>query len=165
MWPIRQIKTFARNMRLKQNPAFMSMMLMLGSSPLWTTKDLAKLAKAGYQNCYAVYACVKQIVDTAGGISWNLFRRPISSTGKKEKLEEHSLLDLMRRPNPQDGGAAFIKNILAFYLIAGNSFVIKVGPERGEPKELYIMRPDRVKVLPGTRFQPIRGVSLYREWC
>ena len=54
-------------------------------------------------------------------------------------------------------GAAFIKNILAFYLIAGNSFVIKVGPTTGEPKELYMMRPDRVKVLPGTRFQPIRG--------
>ncbi|MCK4785000.1 MAG: phage portal protein [Desulfobacteraceae bacterium] len=124
---------------------------------MWTTKDLAKLAKAGYQNCYAVYACVKQIVDAAGGIPWNLFRRPISSTGKREKLEEHPLLDLMRRPNPQDGGAAFIKNELAFYLIAGNSYIVKVGPERGEPRELYMMRPDRVKVLPGTRFQPIRG--------
>jgi len=158
MWPIKQIKTFARNMRLKENPVFMSMMLMLGTSPLWTKKDLAKLAKAGYQNCYAVYACVKQIVEAAGGIPWNLFRRPISSTGKREKLEEHPLLDRMRRPNPQEGGAAFTKNILAFYLIAGNSYIIKVGPVRGgEPRELYMMRPDRVKVLPGTRFQPIRG--------
>lgn len=157
MWPIKQIKTFVRKMALKQNPVFMSMMLMLGDSPLWTKKDLAKLAKAGYQNCYAVYACVKQIVDAAGGIPWNLFQRPISSTGKREKLEEHPLLDLMRRPNPQDGGAAFVKNELAFYLIAGNSYIIKVGPERGEPRELYMMRPDRVKILPGTRFEPIRG--------
>ena len=135
MWPIKQIKTFARNMRLKENPVFMSMMLMLGTSPLWTKKDLAKLAKAGYQNCYAVFACVKQIVEAAGGIPWDLFRKPISSTGKKEKLEEHPLLDRMRRPNPQEGGAAFIKNILAFYLITGNSYIVmtKVGSEKGEP--------------------------------
>lgn len=157
MWPIRQIKTFARKMRLKQNPFFRSMMLMLGDSPLWTAKDLAKLAKEGYQNCYTVYACVKQIVDAAGGIPWILFRKPASKGGKKEKLEEHKLLDVMRRPNPQDGGASFVKNSLAFYLIAGNSYLIKVGPEAGPPKELYYMRPDRVRVLPGNRMEPIRG--------
>jgi len=157
MWPINQIKTFIGKMALKQNPVFHSMMMMLGDNPAWTDQELAKLMKAGYQNCYAVYACVKQIVDAAGGIPWNLFKRPTSASGKKEKIDEHPLLDLMRRPNPQDGGAAFIKNELAFYLIAGNSYIVKAGPERGEPRELYIMRPDRVKVLPGTRFEPIRG--------
>lgn len=157
MWPIKQIKTFARNMRIKQNPVLRSMMLMLGGSPLWTKKDLAKLAEAGYQNCFAVYACVKQIVDAAGGIPWNVFRRPLGKGSKREKLEDHGLLNIMRRPNPQDGGAAFTKNELAFYLIAGNSYIIMVGPESGEPRELYLMRPDRVRVLSGTRFEPIRG--------
>jgi HK97 family phage portal protein len=157
MWPINQIKTFARKMRVKQNPVLRSMMMMLSGSPAWTKTDLAKLTKAGYQNCYAVYACVKQIVDAAGGIPWVLFKRPMSQGGKREKLDEHALLNLMRRPNPQDGGAAFVKNELAFYLIVGNSYIIKVGPERGEPRELYYMRPDRVHVLPGTRFEPIRG--------
>jgi HK97 family phage portal protein len=157
MWPIKQIKTFARNMSVKQNPIIRSMMIMLSGSPVWTKKDLAKLTKAGYLNCYAVYACVKQIVDAAGGIPWNLFRRPVSKGAKKEKIEEHSLLDRMRRPNPQDGGSSFIKNVLAFYLISGNSYEVMVGPEKGEPRELYYMRPDRVKVLPGTRFEPIGG--------
>lgn len=157
MWPIKQIRTFAKRMALKQNPIFRSMIMWLGDSPLWTDKDLAKLMKAGYQNCYAVFACVKQIVDAAGGIPWLLFKRPMSAGGKRERFDDHALLDLMRRPNPQDGGAAFQKNTLAFYLISGNSYLIHVGPERAEPREMYYMRPDRVRILPGTRFKPIRG--------
>ncbi len=157
MWPVKQIKTFMGRLRLKQNPLFRSMMLTLGGSPVWTKEDLARLAKEGYQNCYAVFACVKQIVDAAGGIPWTLFRKPISRDGKKEKLEDHSLLDVLQRPNPQDGGAAFKKNTLAFYLISGNSYNLQVGPEQGPPKELYNPRPDRIQILPGTKEEPIRG--------
>lgn len=157
MWPIKQIRTLARKMSLKQNPIFRSMLMMLGASPVWTGDDLAKLAKEGYQNCYAVYACVRKIVEAAGGIPWNLFRRPISKDSKKEKVEDHEILDRMKRPNPQDGGAAFIKNTLAFYLIAGNSYNIMAGPEQGPPKELYYARPERMKILKGTKFEPIGG--------
>ncbi len=157
MWPVKQIKTLIGKLRLKQNPIFRSMMMGLGGSPIWTDQDLARLAKEGYINCYAVYACVKQIVDAAGGIPWNVFRRPISRDSKKEKLEEHALLNLMQRPNPQDGGAAFRKNTLAFYLIAGNSYNLQVGPETGPPLELYCPRPDRMRILPGTKAEPIRG--------
>lgn len=157
MWPIKQIKNIAMRMRVKQNPVLRSMMMMLSGSPLWTKKDLAKLAEAGYQNCYAVFACVKKIVDAAGGIPWQLFKRPMSQGGKKEEIEQSPLLDLMKRPNPQDGGASFTKNALAFYLIAGNSYITYMGPERGEPRELYIMRPDRTRILPGTRFEPVGG--------
>lgn len=157
MWPIKQIKTFARKLSLKQNPVFRSMMLMLGGSPIWTDEDLERLAKGGYLNCYAIYACVKQIVDAAGGIPWQLFRKPLSKESKKEKIEEHDLLDRMKRPNPEDGGAAFIKNTLAFYLIAGNSYNIMAGPELGPPAELYYARPDRMRILPGTKEEPILG--------
>lgn len=157
MWPIKQIKTFIGKLHLKQNPIFRSMMMGLGASPIWTDTDLARLAKEGYVNCYAVFACVKQIVDAAGGIPWNLFRKPISRDAKKEKLEEHGLLNLITRPNPQDGGAAFRKNTLAFYLIAGNSYNIIAGPETGPPLELYYARPERMKILPGTKLEPIRG--------
>ncbi len=157
MWPAKQIKTFLRNIRFKQNPIYRSMMMNLGGNPIWTDEDLAKLAKEGYQNCYAVYACVKQIVDAAGAIPWNLFRKPSSSDGKKEKVEEHGLLNMLQRPNPQEGGAAFKKNTLAFYLIAGNSYNIMVGPESGPPTELYNARPDRMRVLPGSKAEPILG--------
>lgn len=155
--PIRKAKAFLSGLRKKENPIYRTLLMMLGSNPMWTTKDIAKLAEAGYQNCSTAYACVNLIVEAAAGVPWMLFRKPVSSNGKKEKIEEHDLLTRLHRPNPQDGGAAFIKNALAYYLVAGNSYLIKVGPERGPPRELYTMRPDRVVVLPGTKFEPIGG--------
>ena len=157
IWPNNPIKRIFRAFRFKQNPFYRSMMMNFGGSPIWSDQDLAKLAKEGYQNCYAVYACVKQIVDAAGGIPWNLFKKPISKDTKKEKIEDHGLLNILKRPNPQDGGAAFRKNTLAFYLIAGNSYTLQAGPNEGPPAELYCARPDRMRILPGTKEEPIAG--------
>lgn len=164
MWPIKQIKTFLKiQKQMKQNPVFRSMMLGLGQSPVWTKADVAKLIEAGYQNCYVIFACVKQIVDAAGGIPWDLFRIPMGEGTKKQKIEQHELLNRMKRPNPQEGGASFIKNQLAFYLIAGNAYEVAAGPDRMDegkkvaPRELYLMRPDRVRILQGNRFNPIAG--------
>jgi len=130
---------------------------MLGDNPLWTKKDIARLAKAGYQNCSTVYACVNMIVESAAMVPWILFKKPISKGAKKEKIEEHDLLNRLHRPNPQEGGTAFTKNALAYYLIGGNSYLYKYGPNEGPPKELSIPRPDRMKVLKGSRFEPIGG--------
>ncbi len=157
MWPAKQIKRFFWKLRVKQDPVYRSMMTGLAGSPIWTNDDLAKLAKEGYQNCFAVYACIKQIVDAAGGIPWNLFKRPQGPGSKKEKIEDHGLLDIMKRPNPQNGGAAFTKTTLAFYLISGNSYISIAGPDLGPPLELYNPRPDRMKIIPGQPTDPILG--------
>ena len=161
MWPIKQIKDYRRFRRLKQNPAYQGiLMTMLGSNPLWTKKDISRLTKAGYQNCSTVYACVTERAGGAAGVPWELFRRPAAKGAKRDKVEEHPLLDRMRRPNPREGGSAFIESAMAFRLIAGNSYLSRVGPEKGPPLELYVLRPDRMSIVPGNRMQPIAG---YRE--
>ena len=156
-WPVRKLRALTRGLRIKQSPAYQTLVTTLGSNPLWTKKDIAKLAEAGYMNCAAVYACVTQIVEAAAMVPWTLYRKPTSKDSKKEEIEEHDLLNRLHRPNPQEGGAAFIKNTLAYYEIGGNSFLIKVGPNEGPPGELYTMRPDRTRVIPGNQFQPIAG--------
>jgi HK97 family phage portal protein len=156
-WPVKKARTLLRGFRTKADPTYQTLLLQLGPEPLWTKKDIAKLTEAGYQNCSTVYSCVTMIVESAAMVPWQLFRRPISKESKKEKIDEHDILARLRRPNPREGGAAFRQNALAYYLIAGNSYMIRVGPDEGPPGELYTMRPDRVKILPGTQFQPIRG--------
>ena len=131
--------------------------MALSSNPAWTRKDIANLTKAGYQNCSTVYACVNLIVEAAAAVPWSLYKRPSEAGGKTEKVESHELLELLRRPNDQEGGAAFIKNTLAFYLIGGNSYMIKAGPITGPPDELYLLRPDRVTIIKGNKFIPIVG--------
>ena len=155
--PINMVRALIRGIRTRQSPFRQTLLTSLGSNPAWTKKDIAKLTKAGYQNCSTVYACVNLIVEAAAMVPWSLFRRAASEKGKIEKIEDHDILRRLHRPNPQEGGASLIKNVLAYYLISGNSYMIKAGPETGPPHELYTMRPDRVKVLPGTQFEPIGG--------
>ncbi len=152
-----KFRFFRKRLETKENPTQQTVLIMLGGNPLWTKNDFRTLAEGGYKQFWTVYACVNLITESAAMVPWKLFRKPASQDGKKEEIKNHPLLDLLMRPNPQDGGAAFTKNVLAYYLIGGNSYLIKVGPNEGPPKELYTMRPDRVRILPGDQFEPIAG--------
>ena len=144
-------------MKTKENPVYQAMLMTLGKNPIWTKEDIARMTKAGYQNCCTVYACVNERAGGAAGVPWRLFQRPMPGGGKKVEIEEHGLLELMRRPNPREGGSAFIMKTMAFYLISGNSYLVRVGPEQGPPGEMYSIRPDLMKVVPGNQFEPIAG--------
>lgn len=157
MWPINQIKSYRQYRRVKENPVFQALVVTLGESPVWTKRDIARLTKAGYQNCCTVHACVNERAGGVAGVPWQLFQRPMSKTGKREIIEDHGLLNLIRRPNPGQGGSAFIMRTMGFYLISGNSYLTRVGPDEGPPLEMYSIRPDRMKVLPGNKFDPIKG--------
>lgn len=123
--------------------------------PVWTPRNYASFAKEGYQKNVYVYACVKQIAMACAGIPWLVYRR--GRRGVVEELDDHPLAKLMQRPNPWQGGGRFIENVVAFLMLSGNSYIEAVGPERGAPKELYVLRPDRVKVVPGNAQQLIAG--------
>ena len=68
-------------------------------------------------------------------------RAPPSST-------PHPLLDLLARPNPRQDGAAFLEALYAHLLLAGNAYVEAVTLD-GRLRELYALRPDRMRVVPG----------------
>jgi len=147
-----------RFFKKKANPVYQTILMsLLGNNPIWTKKEIARLTEAGYQNCSTVYSCVNERAGGAAGIPWVLYRKTISKDTRKEKIDEHPLIDLIRRPNPQEGQSAFIMKTMAFYLIGGNSYLTRVGPENKPPLELYSIRPDRMKVLPGNAMNPIRG--------
>tara|TARA_R110002110_G_scaffold27125_9_gene99028 strand:+ start:10 stop:1635 length:1626 start_codon:yes stop_codon:yes gene_type:complete len=52
------------------------------------------------------------------------------------------------------GQSEFFQRVYSYLLLDGNSYILKTGPDMGnEPKELYTLRPNRVKIVGG-----------YREW-
>jgi len=126
-------------------------------NPIWTKKDFANLAEAGFKNCMVVYQCVSMIAEAVAGIEWELFKMPRSNSGKMIEIEDHPLINILRRPNPKQGGSRFFESICGYYLVAGNSYIEAVGPDRGAPRELYSLRPDRVKVIPGNAANLVGG--------
>src|SRR6185503_19353792 len=67
------------------------------------------------------------------------------------ELAAHPLLDLIRRPNPRQDGPAFLDAIASHLLLAGNAYIEAVSLPDGnaQVRELYCLRPDRMKVVPG----------------
>ena len=115
----------------------------LGGRARWTPRDYAALAREGYQSNAIVHRAVRLIAESIGSLSFVLYE------GASE-LDQHPLLDLLARPNPRQDGASLLEAVSAHLLLAGNAYVEAVGID-GETnvRELYALRPDRMKVVPG----------------
>lgn len=141
----------------KLNPANRAIVATVTpGQPIWTKKDYAKLAEAGYQNVAVVFACVKTIASTAARINWVLRDR------RDNELYDHSLLTLLRRPNDRDSGIVFTEKVLSYELLAGNSYLYmassgmtKLDGGAYPPRFLYSLRPDRMRAIPGDWRNPI----------
>jgi HK97 family phage portal protein len=62
--------------------------------------------------------------------------------------KEHNILRLLNRPNPFMDGAEFWATVVMYRIIAGNAYAVKVRTGIGRPLELWLLRPDRVRIVP-----------------
>ena len=120
--------------------------LSLGATARWGGRDTAALARSGVMRNAIAYACVRKIATAAASVPWLLYE------GARE-LESHPLLALLARPNPQEDGASLFERWYAFLQSAGNAYLEAVMLE-GRPRELHVLRPDRMQVVPGARGWP-----------
>jgi len=124
-----------------------------GAHPRWMQRDAATLAREGYEQNPIVHRCVRLIADNAAAVPIVLYRGHGTA---RTRLVDHPLLNLLRRPNPLQSGNRLIQEFLSYYLISGNAFMERVGPDGRAPVELWVPRSDRMKVIPG-RFGLPRG--------
>jgi len=120
-----------------------------GGRARWTPRDYAALAREGYARNAIVYRAVRLVAESVGALSFVLYE------GAAE-LGAHPLLDLMARPNPRQDGASFLEAVASHLLLAGNAYIEAVnlknvdgGQATIDVRELYALRPDRMKVVPG----------------
>jgi HK97 family phage portal protein len=76
----------------------------------------------------------------------------LSSTKGADERDNHPLLNLMRRPNPRQDCASLLAAIASHLLLAGNAYIEAVGlgeESQMRVRELYALRPDRIRLLPG----------------
>tara|TARA_A100001391_G_scaffold196867_1_gene176165 strand:+ start:594 stop:2696 length:2103 start_codon:yes stop_codon:yes gene_type:complete len=100
------------------------------------------LAKEGYLKNAIVYRCVNEISKGAGAVDYMV------KSGDMV-LDQHPLLDLLARPNPLQSYSEFFNSLFGFLLLGGNAYVLKVGSEVGAPRELHLLRPDRINIKGG----------------
>ncbi|PCJ44575.1 MAG: phage portal protein [Alphaproteobacteria bacterium] len=122
--------------------------LMLGlNEPRWSGRDYGSLADEGYRKNVITHRAVRIVAESAASVPLRLFRGD-------QKLTAHPLLDLLARPNPVQGRTAFFETAYAYLNIAGNSYLELVMGGDDLPAELYSLRPDRMKIIPGASGWP-----------
>ena len=107
------------------------------------------LAKEGYMKNAIVFRCVNEISKGAGAVNFML-------KSGDQVLEQHPLIDLLNRPNPQQSYSEFFNSLFGFLLLSGNAYVLKVGSDVGAPRELHLLRPDRIQIKGGGKPIPQR---------
>lgn len=136
-----RLKTLLRPAERKASRTARVIALESGGRPRWTPRDYAALAREGYAQNAIVYRAARLVAESVGAVAFVLYE------GAAER-DAHPLLDLIARPNPRQDGAAFLESVASHLLLAGNAYVEAVSA--GESvRELYALRPDRMKVVPG----------------
>ena len=97
------------------------------------------LANEGYLKNAIVYRCVNEIAKGASAVDFMLYNGD-------QIVENHPLIDLLRRPNPLQSYSEFFASLYGYLLLSGNSYVLRVGADNRPPSELHQLRPDRIAI-------------------
>lgn len=108
----------------------------------WTPRDYASLAREGFVTNAIVHRAVKLVAENIGALTFLVYEGA-------QAHDQHPLGTLLARPNPRQDGAGFLEAVAAYLLICGNSYIEAVSIE-GAVRELYALRPDRMRVVPGS---------------
>ena len=92
-----------------------------------------------------VFACVQARAEEVANIELELFNGD-------EIIETHEVLDILNHPNPQMTRHDLIMAHQAFLDLEGNSFwyLARANNGKGAIQEIYLLRPDRVKIVLST---------------
>jgi len=112
-----------------------------GGRARWTPRDYAALAREGYIGNAIVHRAVKLVAENAASVPYLVYEGDAAR-------DLHPLTELLARPNPRQEGAAFLEAVCAYLLLAGNAYIEAVTVDNAV-RELYALRPDRVRVVPG----------------
>jgi len=117
---------------------------------VWSPRRFDAFAEEGYRRNVVAHRAVNQIARAVSSVPWRAFE---GSGARRRALAAHPVLALLARPNPIMARSEFFEAVTGYLLIAGNSFIEAVTAgdmgAGGAPRELWPLRPDRMKVIAG----------------
>ena len=122
-------------------------MVMNPGQAAWSNRDYKAFADEGYRRNVVAYQAINKISDAVASVTWTLWRGDT-------QIAEHPILALLKNPNPMQSSAQYMRAKVGFLMIAGNGYEEKV-EAGGKVAELYQLRPDRMKVIPGSNGFPV----------
>lgn len=95
----------------------------------------------------AVYACVNTIASDIAKLPIEVYEVDLDDGARTVRRRDY-YVGLFRRPNQYQTGPDFLQSFVQSYLLQGNTYCwIAKRNGRGEPTELHVLNPHKVKVL------------------
>jgi HK97 family phage portal protein len=107
---------------------------------VWSSRDYAGFAKEGFQTNPIAHRCVRMIAEAAASV-------PLDLTSSNADVIK-DITSLLAAPNPRQATAEFMEALYLQLTLSGNAY-IEIVLVDGRPRELYILRADRMRVVPG----------------
>ncbi len=102
---------------------------------------LGTLVREGFERNAVVYRCVRMVSEAAGSVPF------------RADDAEGALARLAKRPNREEGAPDLMEAFYSHLCVSGDAFLEAVSIE-GEVRELFVLRPDRMRMLKGARGYP-----------
>ncbi len=120
-----------------------------GGRVAWSARDSATLTRVGFLGNPVAFRCVKIIAEAASAV-------PVVAQDADRRFDVHPVIDLLAAPNPGQGGSALMECFYGHLLLSGDGYLEAAGEVvSGGPRELYVLRSDRMKVVPGADGWPV----------
>ena len=111
----------------------------------------ADLATDGYLKNSIVFRCVNEISKGASAVPYRIKQGD-------EIIQESQLNYLLNRPNPLQSYSEFFNSLFSFMLLGGNAYILRVTNNNEQPKELHLLRPDRIEIKGSNKVFPDKFV-------
>ncbi len=116
---------------------------------VWSGRQYANFAEEAYHKNVIANQAVQMIAKGVSSITMQ------AHDGDACDVQDHPLCHVLHKPNPAQNKSAFLEMCISYYLLSGNVFIhaVQAGDDAA-PRELYALRPDRVKVIAGAHALP-----------
>lgn len=115
----------------------------------WSGRDTASLARNGFMGNPVGFRCVKMISEAAAAVGLLL-------SDSERRYDQHPMLSLLGRPNQAQGRADILEALYGQLLLSGDGYLEAAGvDDTGLPQELFVLRSDRMRVVPGPDGWPV----------
>lgn len=111
------------------------------SRPAWSSRNYMSYAREGMMQNAVAYRCIRMIAEAASSV------KLVAAQGL-EPVAEHGLVELLRRPAPGMTSADLFERWYGTLLVSGNVYLNAIA-SGGQVRELHLLRPDRVSIVPG----------------
>ncbi len=137
----------ARGVRDPTDPRLSQLVRLIAdhNTPIWPNLSAYGDQADEYARSAWIYTAVTRIAEAAALVPFSVYRldgeKPIA-------VRNHPIERLLRAPNPTMSQFELLESTFGYLELSGNAYWYLAGESSGAPSEIWVLRPDRVRVVP-----------------